>query len=36
MGTKTSVVSVAPILGEAIQRIHSGTSVGAMFNGGST
>ncbi len=34
MGTKTSVVSVAPILGEAIQRIHSGTSVGAMFNGG--
>ncbi|CAI8017058.1 Ribose-phosphate pyrophosphokinase [Geodia barretti] len=36
MGTKTSVVSVAPILGEAIQRIHSGTSVGAMFNGGGT
>ena len=34
MGAKTSVVSVAPILGEAIQRIHSGTSVGAMFNGG--
>ena len=36
MGKKTSVVSVAPILGEAIQRIHSGTSVGAMFNGGSS
>ena len=33
MGTKTSVISVAPMLGEAIQRIHSGTSVGAMFNG---
>ena len=34
MGSKTSVVSVAPILGEAISRIHSGSSVGAMFNGG--
>ena len=34
MGSKTSVVSVAPILGEAISRIHSGRSVGAMFNGG--
>ncbi|MYE55215.1 MAG: ribose-phosphate pyrophosphokinase [Chloroflexi bacterium] len=34
MGTKTSVISVAPMLGEAIQRIHSGSSVGAMFNGG--
>lgn len=34
MGTKTSVVSVAPMLGEAINRIHSGSSVGAMFNGG--
>ena len=34
MGSKTSVVSVAPILGEAINRIHSGSSVGAMFNGG--
>lgn len=33
MGKKTSVISVAPMLGEAIQRIHSGTSVGAMFNG---
>ncbi len=28
---KTSVLSVAPLLGEAIQRIHSGLSVGAMF-----
>lgn len=35
MGTKTSVISVAPMLGEAIQRIHTGASVGAMFNGGS-
>ena len=34
MGTKTSVISVAPMLGEAIQRIHTGSSVGAMFNGG--
>ena len=30
--SKTSVVSVAPLLGEAIRRIHSGKSVGAMFN----
>ena len=35
MNSKTSVISVAPMLGEAIQRIHTGTSVGAMFNGGS-
>ena len=34
MGTKTSIISVAPMLGEAIQRIHTGSSVGAMFNGG--
>ncbi len=34
IGTKTSIISVAPMLGEAIQRIHSGSSVGAMFNGG--
>ena len=33
MGSKTSVVSVAPMLGEAISRIHTGSSVGAMFNG---
>ena len=30
-GTKTKVVSVAALLGEAIHRIHSGLSVGAMF-----
>ena len=34
MGTKTSIISVAPMLGEAISRIHSGSSIGAMFNGG--
>ncbi len=28
---KTTVLSVAPILGEAIHRIHNGLSVGAMF-----
>ena len=28
---KIGVVSVAPLLGEAIQRIHSGQSVGALF-----
>jgi ribose-phosphate pyrophosphokinase len=28
---KLDVVSVAPLLGEAISRIHSGTSVGEMF-----
>ncbi len=28
---KITVLSVAPILGEAIHRIHSGLSVGAMF-----
>ena len=28
---KISVLSVAPLLGEAIRRIHAGTSVGAMF-----
>ena len=28
---KLSVLSVAPLLGEAIRRIHTGTSVGAMF-----
>ena len=31
LGTKTRVISVASILGEAIHRIHSGLSVGAMF-----
>ena len=29
--TKLTVVSVAPLLGEAIYRIHHGLSVGAMF-----
>ena len=28
---KFTVLSVAPLLGEAIHRIHSGLSVGAMF-----
>lgn len=32
MGTNISAISVASILGEAIGRIHSGESVGAMFN----
>ncbi|MBI4299176.1 MAG: ribose-phosphate pyrophosphokinase [Chloroflexi bacterium] len=30
---KITVLSVASLLGEAIHRIHSGLSVGAMFNG---
>ena len=32
MCANLSVVSVAPLLGEAIRRIHSGESVGAMFH----
>ena len=32
--SKVTVLSVAPLLGEAIKRIHTGESVGAMFNGG--
>ena len=32
-GTKTRVISVAPMLGEAIHRIHKGLSIGAMFEG---
>jgi ribose-phosphate pyrophosphokinase len=28
-----TVISVAPLLGEAIRRIHTGQSVGALFNG---
>ena len=28
---KMEILSVAPMLGEAIHRIHSGLSVGAMF-----
>jgi phosphoribosylpyrophosphate synthetase len=30
---KFSQRSVAPLLGEAIRRIHTGQSVGALFNG---
>ena len=30
-GPKLTVLSIAPMLGEAIHRIHSGLSVGAMF-----
>ncbi len=33
LGSKTRVISVAAMLGEAIQRIHSGLSVGEMFEG---
>ena len=29
---KITVLSVAPLLGEAIRRIHTGQSVGALFN----
>jgi ribose-phosphate pyrophosphokinase len=28
-----TVLSVAPLLGEAISRIHTGNSVGELFNG---
>ncbi len=28
-----TIISVAPLLGEAIRRIHTGQSVGALFNG---
>jgi len=28
---KITVLPMAPLLGEAIQRIHSGQSIGAMF-----
>ena len=31
MTDNIEIVSVAPLLGEAIHRIHTGTSVGAMF-----
>ena len=33
LGRKTRTISIASILGEAIHRIHSGLSVGAMFEG---
>jgi ribose-phosphate pyrophosphokinase len=29
---KITVLSVAPLLGEAIYRIHKGLSIGEMFN----
>ena len=32
-GSKISMITVASLLGEAIHRIHSGLSVGAMFEG---
>lgn len=31
---KITVLSMAPLLGEAINRIHTGQSVGELFNGG--
>ena len=31
-GKKLKILSIAPMLGEAINRIHSGLSIGAMFN----
>ena len=31
--SKLTVLSIAPLLGEAIRRIHAGLSVGAMFEG---
>ena len=30
---KVTVLSLAPLIGEAIRRIHTGQSVGALFNG---
>ena len=32
LGDKMEIISIAPMLGEAIFRIHNGQSVGAMFN----
>jgi ribose-phosphate pyrophosphokinase len=32
---KITVLPIAPLLGEAIHRIHTGLSVGAMFTQGS-
>jgi ribose-phosphate pyrophosphokinase len=29
--SKIKVLSIAPLLGEAIHRIHTGMSIGAMF-----
>jgi ribose-phosphate pyrophosphokinase len=28
---KITVLSIAPLIGEAIQRVHTGASVGMMF-----
>ena len=33
MNGKVTILSVAPLLGEAIRRIHNGLSVGELFNG---
>ena len=32
LGDKMEIISIAPMLGEAISRIHNAQSVGAMFN----
>ncbi len=32
LAPKITVISVAPLLGEAIRRIHTGQSVGALFD----
>ncbi|MGA0275979.1 MAG: ribose-phosphate diphosphokinase, partial [Dehalococcoidia bacterium] len=32
VNSKIKVISVAPLLGEAIRRIHEGRSVGELFN----
>ena len=34
LGAKIKILSVAPLLGEAMHRIHKGLSVGAMFDKG--
>jgi ribose-phosphate pyrophosphokinase len=34
LANKVKVLSIAPVLGEAIHRIHTGMSVGAMFEQG--
>lgn len=32
---KLTILSIAPLLGETIQRIHTGTSVGAAYKAAS-
>ena len=32
LGDKMEIISIAPMLGEAISRIHNAQSVGAMFH----